>query len=101
VTTEEGAALAEELGMPFLETSARTAENVDSAFFRMAELLLKARCVWPRQGIVGRGGEGGATVQLRDRASCWRGHARASPSRSSLFAVARLLQDGSATTSAG
>jgi len=43
VTTEEGAALAEELGMPFLETSARTAENVDAAFFRMAELLLKAR----------------------------------------------------------
>lgn len=43
VRTEEGAALAKELGMPFLETSARTAENVAPAFLRMAEQLLKLR----------------------------------------------------------
>jgi GTPase SAR1 family protein len=43
VTTEEGRSLADELKMPFLETSARTAENVDSAFLRMAEQLLEAK----------------------------------------------------------
>ena len=29
--------------MPFLETSARTAENVEAAFIRMAEQLIKIR----------------------------------------------------------
>ena len=32
VTEAEGGALAKELSMPFLETSARTAENVETAF---------------------------------------------------------------------
>ncbi len=45
VTEAEGQALARELGMPFLETSARTAENVEAAFIRMAEQLIKIRCV--------------------------------------------------------
>ena len=45
--------LAEELGMPFIETSARTADNVEAAFVKMARELIKARCVrawsceWP------------------------------------------------------
>lgn len=43
VTEAEGRSLAEELHMPFLETSARTADNVDAAFLRMAEMLLSAR----------------------------------------------------------
>lgn len=43
VSTKEGAALAEELGMPFLETSARTAENVERAFTKMAEELIEMR----------------------------------------------------------
>lgn len=47
VTEAEGAALAKELGMPFLETSARTAENVEAAFIRMAEQLIKIRYVRP------------------------------------------------------
>ena len=45
VSEAEGAALGKELNMPFLETSARTAENVESAFIRMAEQLMKLRCV--------------------------------------------------------
>jgi len=43
VTEEEGRSLATELGMPFLETSARTADNVSTAFLRMAEQLVAAR----------------------------------------------------------
>ena len=35
--------LATELGMPFLQTSARTAENVEAAFIRMADELIRAK----------------------------------------------------------
>lgn len=45
VSEGEGATLGKELNMPFLETSARTAENVEAAFIRMAEQLIKMRCV--------------------------------------------------------
>merc|ERR1711971_410402 len=37
VTYQEGASFAKEHGLRFLETSARTAENVDKAFLAMAE----------------------------------------------------------------
>ena len=40
VTKEEGEELAKELGMPFLETSAKTADNVERAFERMTEQLV-------------------------------------------------------------
>lgn len=43
VSESEGAGLGKELSMPFLETSARTAENVEAAFIRMAEQLIKMR----------------------------------------------------------
>jgi Ras-related protein Rab-1A len=43
VSEAEGQALANELKMPFLETSARTAENVEAAFIRMADQLIKLR----------------------------------------------------------
>jgi hypothetical protein len=45
VSDSEGAALAKELGMPFLETSARTSDNVEAAFIKMAENLIQMRCV--------------------------------------------------------
>ena len=43
VSEAEGQALARELNMPFLETSARTAENVEMAFIKMAEQLMKLK----------------------------------------------------------
>ena len=45
ISESEGAALAKELGMPLLETSARTSDNVEAAFNKMAENLIKMRCV--------------------------------------------------------
>jgi Ras-related protein Rab-1A len=56
VSEAEGGSLSKELGMPFLETSARTAENVEAAFIRMAEQLIKMRCV---RGCGGGGRSGG------------------------------------------
>lgn len=43
VTRAEGQALADELGMPFAETSAKTADGVDIAFATMAEQLLTTK----------------------------------------------------------
>ncbi len=43
ISEAEGQALARELNMPFLETSARTAENVEMAFIKMAEQLMKLK----------------------------------------------------------
>ena len=43
ISEAEGAALAKELGMPLLETSARTSDNVEAAFNKMAENLIKMR----------------------------------------------------------
>jgi hypothetical protein len=37
--------LALELNMPFLETSARTADNVEAAFIKMAEELMRMKYV--------------------------------------------------------
>jgi Ras-related protein Rab-1A len=43
VSTEEGQALARELNLPFLETSARTADNVEAAFKEITEVLIKSK----------------------------------------------------------
>jgi Ras-related protein Rab-1A len=43
VTETEGTALSKELSMPFLETSARTSDNVEAAFVKMAEQLIQMR----------------------------------------------------------
>jgi Ras-related protein Rab-1A len=45
VSTEEGMQLGKDLSMQFLETSARTSENVEAAFTRMAEQLIKSKAV--------------------------------------------------------
>ncbi|CAE7889589.1 RAB1A [Symbiodinium sp. KB8] len=47
VTSAEGEGQAKELQMPFLETSAKTAENVEEAFFKMAENLIEKRSKGP------------------------------------------------------
>jgi len=51
VTEAEGTAVSRELSMPFLETSARTSENVEAAFIKMAEDLIKLRCVQRGSGF--------------------------------------------------
>lgn len=43
VTTEVGSEFAKKLEMPFLETSAKTAANVEAAFLEMASQLIKIR----------------------------------------------------------
>jgi GTPase SAR1 family protein len=43
VAKKEGEALARDLGMPFLETSAHKGKNVKMAFTSMAELMVKIR----------------------------------------------------------
>ncbi|KAA0152792.1 hypothetical protein FNF27_06561 [Cafeteria roenbergensis] len=43
VSVEEGEALAEELGMPFIETSAKSANNVKAAFVEMAKSLINTK----------------------------------------------------------
>ena len=41
ITTERGQALADELGIPFLEVSAKSNINVDTAFYSLAEDIKK------------------------------------------------------------
>ncbi|GBG25318.1 Ras-related protein Rab-1A [Hondaea fermentalgiana] len=43
ISTQQGEEFAQKLGMPFLETSAKTASNVEAAFLAMAAELIKAR----------------------------------------------------------
>jgi len=65
VTTEEGQALADELGVPFIETSARSADNVEQAFTRMAGDLIEIKAQEPEDPSVninagsGSGDKGG------------------------------------------
>lgn len=43
VSTEAGEAFASSLNLPFLETSAKTSENVEAAFLAMASELIKTK----------------------------------------------------------
>jgi len=43
VSTETGESFANNLNLPFLETSAKTSENVEAAFLAMASELIKAK----------------------------------------------------------
>ena len=45
VTTEAASRYAEELGIPFLETSAKNATNVEQAFVTMTTQLIKMRYI--------------------------------------------------------
>ena len=47
VSLAEGQMLAKELGISIIETSARTAENVESAFVRIAEQLIQKKSFVP------------------------------------------------------
>lgn len=67
VSVEEGKALAKELGMPFLETSARTADRVEAAFAKMTLELIKQRdpSVNPATG-----GEGAVMINEGGKKPC-------------------------------
>ena len=58
VSTEEGEALAQQYGIPFLETSARANENVDAMFTEMAKAMRK-------KTITGGNVDGGSAVPLK------------------------------------
>ena len=45
VSTDKAKAFATSLGVPFLETSAKNASNVEEAFLTMTAELIKMRCV--------------------------------------------------------
>ncbi|CBY00063.1 GTPase Ypt2 [Plenodomus lingam] len=64
VSTEQGQALADELGIPFLEVSAKSNINVDKAFYSLASDIKKrlidtARTDQPQAAKVDVGGQGG------------------------------------------
>jgi Ras-related protein Rab-1A len=48
VSEEEGRRLARELGVSIIETSAKTADNVDAAFVRLAEQLIQKQAIVKR-----------------------------------------------------
>eukprot|EP00388_Colpodella_angusta_P003467 GDKJ01012220.1.p1 GENE.GDKJ01012220.1~~GDKJ01012220.1.p1 ORF type:complete len:215 (+),score=55.80 GDKJ01012220.1:23-667(+) len=74
VTTEEGQALAEEFGIPFMETSAKCSTNVTDAFRTMASQImenLNDRSKGGSSGGASGGRNGGASggVRIDDRSS--------------------------------
>ncbi|KAG5190052.1 Rab1A, rab family GTPase [Tribonema minus] len=67
VTTEQAKSFAQSLGIPFLETSAKSASNVEEAFLTMASELIRTREARAAQQAESSGTA--ATVQLRPGAS--------------------------------
>lgn len=59
VSVEEGEALAEELGMPFIETSAKSANNVKAAFVEMAKSLINTKEKEAEEGVEKKAAGGG------------------------------------------
>jgi Ras-related protein Rab-1A len=62
VTTEQAKEFADDLGVAFLETSAKTAKNVEEAFLTMAGELIKQRVAKAAAG--GGGGKDSGKVKL-------------------------------------
>jgi Ras-related protein Rab-1A len=63
VTTEQAKEFADDLGVAFLETSAKTAKNVEEAFLTMAGELIKQRVAKAAAGG-GGGGKDSGKVKL-------------------------------------
>jgi Ras-related protein Rab-1A len=61
VTEEQAHQFADKLGIPFLETSAKNATNVEAAFLTMARELIKAR-----EADSSSANSSGPTVNLKD-----------------------------------
>jgi len=56
VTEEQAKEFADELGIPFIETSAKSAKNVEEAFLTMAGQLIKQKAAAGDDGKSGKGG---------------------------------------------
>jgi len=75
VTEEQATAFAQELGIPYIETSAKSAKNVEEAFLTMAGELIRQRAkngdASGKNGVNGHGKKG---IDLRaganDKSSC-------------------------------
>ena len=63
ISTEKGKAFADTLGIPFIETSAKEATNVEQAFMTMTEELVA------RKGSSGGNSGRGGSVSVSDRAT--------------------------------
>lgn len=63
VTTEQAKEFADDIGVPFLETSAKSASNVEEAFLTMASELIKQRIA--RGGDEKNERDGGLGIDLK------------------------------------
>ena len=62
VSTEQGQALADELGVPFLEVSAKSNINIEKAFYSLASDIKKRLIVSSKDTQQVQGGPGGVNV---------------------------------------
>lgn len=56
ISTEQGQALADELGIPFLEASAKTNDNVEESFFSLARRVKENMYNSPGDSTAATGG---------------------------------------------
>jgi Ras-related protein Rab-1A len=74
VSTEEGAELAQSLGIPYMETSAKTSSNVEESFLRMAsEIKSRVAVATPKSVAVQPKGQqlnAGKAVNAKKNSGC-------------------------------
>jgi GTPase KRas protein len=64
VTTNEGALLAREWGIPFMETSAKTRVNIEESIFELVRLIPRVSIEY-KLVIVGSGGVGKSAITVQ------------------------------------
>lgn len=69
VSTERGQALADELGVPFLEVSAKSNINVEKAFYSLAAEIKKKLSETQKNDSAMAGGGSGSGVNVADQGS--------------------------------
>lgn len=66
MSTEQGQQLADELGIPFLEVSAKSNINIDQAFYSLAADI-KKRLIDSQKNDQSGGGSGSASVPINQQ----------------------------------